>query len=63
MVGDGEGGLLELLGAGDEVIDPVGAVEETVLGMRVEMNEAHILGNLAARHTVGDGRGVYGRRW
>jgi hypothetical protein len=39
MVGDREGGHLELECARDELIDPVGAVEEGVLGVGVKMNE------------------------
>ncbi len=47
MVRDRERGLLELEGSGDQVIDPVGAVEERVLGMAVKVDEGHQLVNLA----------------
>ena len=41
MIGDRQRGLLELLGAADQVIYAVGAVEEGVLGVAVQVNEAH----------------------
>ena len=42
MVGDRERGLLELERPRDQVVDPVGAVEEGVLGVAVEMDEGHL---------------------
>jgi hypothetical protein len=41
MIGDREGRLLELEGPGDQVVDPVGAVEQRVLGMTVKVDEGH----------------------
>jgi hypothetical protein len=41
MIRDGKRGLLQLEGATDQVIDPVGAVEERVLGVAVQMYERH----------------------
>ena len=40
-VDDGVGRLLEFLGAGDQVIDAVGAVEQRVFAVGVEVDEAH----------------------
>ena len=45
MVGDREGGLLELLGARDQVVDPVRAVEQRVLGVAVQVDEGHRAGD------------------
>ena len=42
VIGDRQGGLLELLGAPDQVIDPVGAVEERVFRVAMQMNEGHL---------------------
>jgi hypothetical protein len=44
MVSNGDCRLLQLLGTRDEVIDAVGAVEEGVFGVTVEMNEGHRVG-------------------
>ena len=41
MIGDGEGGLLQLARAHDEIIDAVRAVEERVFGVAVKMDERH----------------------
>ena len=41
MVGEGEAGHLVLFGPVDEVGESIGSVEERVLGVRVEMDEAH----------------------
>ena len=41
VIGDGECGLLELERTSDQVIDPICAVEEGVLGVAVKMNEGH----------------------
>src|SRR5688572_29620914 len=41
VVRDRQRGLLELLRLGDQVIDSVGAVEEGVLRVTVEMDEGH----------------------
>ena len=41
MVGDRQGGHLEFLRARDQLVDAVGAVEQGVLGMRVQVNEGH----------------------
>ena len=41
MVGDRQCGLLEFQGPGYEIIDPVGAVEERVFGVTMQMNEGH----------------------
>ncbi len=45
MVGNGDGRLLELLGARDQVIDAVGAIEEGVLGVTMQVNEGHQVGD------------------
>jgi predicted aminopeptidase len=42
MIRDREGWLLELAGAGNQVIDPIGAIEERVLRVAVEMDEGHL---------------------
>jgi hypothetical protein len=42
VIGNGQSRLLELLGSPDQVVDPVRAVEERVLGMAVEMDEGHL---------------------
>jgi hypothetical protein len=39
VIGDGERRLFELLRATDEVANSIGAVEQRVFGMTVEMNE------------------------
>ena len=41
VVRDGQGGLFELLRPGNQVFDPVRAVEERILGMAVQVYEAH----------------------
>ena len=41
MIGDGQGGLLQLLRALDQVVDPIGAVEEGELGVAVQVDEGH----------------------
>ena len=41
MVGDGQCRLLELERAGNEVINAVGAVEQGIFRMAVQMNEGH----------------------
>ena len=41
VIGNRQGGLLELLGPPDQVFDPVCAVEEGVFGMAVEVYEGH----------------------
>ena len=41
MVGDREGGLLELERPFDQVIDSICAVEKGVFGVAVEMYEGH----------------------
>src|SRR5690606_19095495 len=41
VVGEGEGRLLELLGTRDEVADAVGAVEQRVLRVAVQVDERH----------------------
>ena len=41
VIGDREGRLLELLGPADQVVDPVRAVQQRVLGVAVEMDEGH----------------------
>ena len=41
MVGQGKAGHLEFLGPADEVGEAVGSVEERVLGVCVEVDEAH----------------------
>ena len=41
MVCYGKRGLLELLGAGNQVVYSIGAVKERVFGMAMEMNEGH----------------------
>ncbi len=43
VIGDRQGGLLELLGPADQVIDSVGAVEEGELGVAMQVDEAHFL--------------------
>jgi hypothetical protein len=43
MVGDSQGGLLEFESPPDQLIDSICAVEERVLGVRVEMNKGHNL--------------------
>jgi hypothetical protein len=43
MVGDGQSGLLEFESPPDQLIDSIGAVEERILGVTVEMNEGHNL--------------------
>ena len=42
MIGDRQRGLLELLGALDQIVDPVGAVEERVFRVAMEMDEGHL---------------------
>jgi hypothetical protein len=42
VVGDGDGRHAELFGAGDEPADPAGAVEETELGVVVEVDEGYV---------------------
>jgi len=42
VVGDGQGGLLELLRPRYQVINAICAVEERVLRVAVEMNEGHL---------------------
>ena len=42
VVREGQAGHLELLGPADQVADAVGAVEEGVLGVGVEVDEAHV---------------------
>ena len=39
VIGDGEGGLFELLRAADQVADSIGAIEQRIFGMTVEMDE------------------------
>ena len=41
VVGDRQRGLFELLGAANQVVYAIGAVEEGVLGVTVEMDEGH----------------------
>ncbi len=41
MVGDREGRLFELDGPGYQVVDPVGAIEQGVLGVAVQVYEGH----------------------
>ena len=41
VIGDRQRRLLELLRPADQVVDPVGAVEEGVFGVAVEVNEGH----------------------
>src|SRR6185437_10538125 len=41
VVGDGERGLLEFQRPRDEVVDPIGAVEQRILGVTVQMDEGH----------------------
>ena len=41
VIRDGEGRLFELLRAGDQVVNPVRAVEERVLGVGMEVDKAH----------------------
>jgi hypothetical protein len=41
VVGDRQGGLLEIKGAPDEIFDPVRAVEQGILRMAVEVYEGH----------------------
>ena len=43
VIGNGEGGLLEFQGTPDQVVNPVGAVEQRILGMTMEMYERHII--------------------
>jgi predicted aminopeptidase len=47
VVGDGQGGLVQLLGAANEVVYPVGSIEEGVLRVTVEMDEGHPKQNTA----------------
>lgn len=42
MIGDREGGLLELEGPLDQVINSIGAVEKRILGVAVKVDEGHI---------------------
>ena len=39
VVGDGEGRLLELLRAADQIANAIGTVEQRIFGMAVEMDE------------------------
>jgi hypothetical protein len=39
VIGDGERRLFELLRATDQVADSIGAIEQRVFGMTVEMDE------------------------
>jgi hypothetical protein len=41
VVGDGERRLLQLGGALNQVVDPIGAVEQRVLGVAVQVYEGH----------------------
>ena len=41
MVSYGQCRLLEFEGAGDEILDAIGAIEQGILGVTVEMNEGH----------------------
>jgi hypothetical protein len=41
VVGDREGRLFELDGPGNQVVDPVCAIEQRVLGVAVEVYEGH----------------------
>ncbi len=55
VICDRERGLLELQSPLDQVIDPVGAVEEGILRMTVEMDESHGACKLAAATGSGEG--------
>src|SRR3569833_2469255 len=45
VIGNGERRLFQLLGALDQIVDPIGAVEKRVLRMAVEMDERHSVKN------------------
>src|SRR5919112_748274 len=47
VVGNRQRGLLELLGASDQTVDPVGAVEERVFGVAVQMDKRHWTSTIA----------------
>jgi hypothetical protein len=51
MIGDRERRHLELLGARDEAVDAIGAIEQRVFGMAVEMDEGQ--GRFSAWMLVG----------
>ena len=42
VIGDRQRGLLELLRAADQIIDPVRAVEERVFRVAMEVDEGHL---------------------
>ena len=49
MVRDREGGLLELLGPGDQVVDPVRPIQQGVFGVAVQVHEGHGRRRIAPR--------------
>ena len=42
MVGNCQSRLFELEGARDEIVNAIGAVQERVFGMAMQMNERHL---------------------
>ena len=53
VVGDGKRRHLEFLGAGDELADPAGAVQETVLGVHVQVDVVGGHGVTATNQVIG----------
>ena len=52
MIGDRQRGLLELLRAADQIVDPVRAVEERVFRVAMEVDEGHLGEDSGAAPTV-----------
>jgi hypothetical protein len=52
VVGNREGRLFQLLCPADQIIDPVGSIQERVFGMAVEVDEGHLRGMRRAAQPV-----------